>query len=110
MAGEAGLAAGGGVLVEHAFGDRGVDPLLREAERPGGLIGVTESAASTAFFDRVFNSDRIALLRNWRFSFCRFRLICDLMLAIGDLVFGGRAAFYVGIPPGWHPNGRQARY
>jgi hypothetical protein len=31
-------------------------------------------------------------LRIWRFSFCRLRFICDLMLAIGGLAFGGRAS------------------
>ena len=56
-----------------------------------------DSATRSAFFDRVFNSDRIALLRNWRFSFCRLRLICDLMLAIGGLAFGGLQALSVGI-------------
>src|SRR5207244_2649223 len=43
--------------------------------------------AVRTFFCAVFNAERTALFR-WRArSFCRFRLICDLMLAIGAAVY-----------------------
>ena len=47
--------------------------------RPGRRPSAT--AAST-FLCEVFSDERTALLRSWRTSFCLFRLICDLMLAI----------------------------
>ena len=57
--------------------------------------------AVETFLDAVFSEVRTALLRWRRFSFCLFRLIWDLMFAMGDRVYqrgSDRPARTIGAP------------
>src|SRR5262245_8136701 len=49
--------------------------------------GSPAATATRTFFVDVFSDVRTALLLSCRLAFCRFRLICDLMLAMSGAVY-----------------------
>ena len=66
--------------MEDPLGHRGVD--LRLCLTQQLVDGSPAAAAVSTFLTLVFRLELIDLLRIRRFSFWRFRLICDLMLAM----------------------------
>ena len=61
------------------------------AGRLVGVLGAVLGGRRRRVLVRVFSSERTALLRSGRFSFCRLRLIWLLMLATGVLPVGSNS-------------------
>lgn len=87
--GQACLAVGGGVLVQHTLEHGAIDAALGFAHQLLGVVA-SWSAAATASLTRLRISDRTALLRSCARSFWRFRLIWLLMFATGGSWREGR--------------------
>ena len=80
---QAGLASGGLVLVDDALGGGLVDALDRQAGQLVDVLVALLGGGGRRALVRVFSSERTALLRTRRFSFCLLRLIWLLMFATG---------------------------
>jgi hypothetical protein len=69
------------VLVDDALADGLVQLAGRVTHEASGALGVAAAAASWNLRIAVFSDDLTDLFRSRRFSFCRLRLIWDLMFA-----------------------------